>query len=214
MNVNISVDLRAKFGVARDQGGRPTCMAFAASDTNSFAQGLVQPFSAEYAHYNAARRRVPLNPHSGVPMGLMIDGVREDGQPPEEAWPYLETIPSRLSAWVPPPNCAPIFRHSILTRPTDVSSILATLNAGHAALFAARITEQFHLPPRDHIVQAISGDRDTGNHAMVAVGHGTIHSGNVILIRNSWGDGWADKGHAWLTEDYLSARLLGVAAPF
>src|SRR6266849_951938 len=165
MSVNISVDLRARFGAARNHGVRPTCMAFAASDTNSFAQGLVQPFSAEYAHYSAAKRRVPLNPHRGVPMGLMIDGVREDGQPPEEAWPYLAAIPSPISAWVPPPNCAPIFRHPMLTKSTDVVSIVAALNAGHAALFAARITEQFHLPAPDHIIQAVPGDRDTGNHA-------------------------------------------------
>lgn len=214
MSVNISVDLRAKFGAVRNQGARPTCMAFAASDTNSFAQGLVQPFSAEYAHYSAARRRVPLNPHRGVPIGLMIDGVREDGQPPEEAWPYLTAVPTPISAWIPPPNCAPIFRYRMLPKSTDVVSIVAALNCGHAALFAARITEQFHLPAPDHIVQTVSGDRDTGNHAMVAVGLGIIQSGTVILIRNSWGDQWADKGHAWLTVDYLAGRLLGVAAPF
>ena len=214
MGIDISVDLRARFGAARNQGSRPTCMAFAASDTNSFAKGLVREFSTEYAHYSAARRRVPLDPHRGVPMGLMIDAVREDGQPPEEVWPYLTALPTQLSAWVPPPNCAPIFRHSMVGKSASFASLLGALDAGQAALFAARITEQFYTPPQDHIIQVVPGDRDTGNHAMVAVGHGTIHSAAVVLVRNSWGKDWADAGYAWLTADYLTGRLLAVAAPF
>ena len=147
-------------------------------------------------------------------MGLMIDAVREDGQPPEEVWPYLAAIPSPLSAWAPPKNSAPIFRHPMVTRPTDVSSIFSALNSGQPALFAARVTEQFYLPATDHIIKAIPGDRDAGNHALVAVGHGTTRAEAVLLVRNSWGEGWADRGHAWVTRDYLANRVLGVAVPF
>jgi len=147
-------------------------------------------------------------------MTLMIDAIREDGQPPEEAWPYLAAIPSPLSAWAPPTPCAPIFRHPMRTRSIDLPGIIAALDAGQPALFAARITEQFYLPPADYIIKTVPGDGDTGNHAMVAVGHGTVHSDTVVLIRNSWGEKWADDGHAWVTEDYLAGRLLGVAAPF
>ena len=214
MSIHISVDLRGRFGAARNQGGCPTCMAFAASDTHSFAQGMVKYLSAEYAHYSAARRRKPLDPNRGVPMGLMIDAVREDGQPPEEVWPYLAAITSPVSAWAPPKNCAPIFRHPMLTRPSDVSRIFAALDAGQPTLFAARITEQFYLPATDYIIKTIPGDRDTGNHALVAVGHGTIRADSLVLVRNSWGEDWADCGHAWVTQDYLANRLQGVAVPF
>lgn len=214
MSINVMVDLRAKFGPARNQANRPTCMAFAASDTHSFARGITDYLSTEYAHYSAVKRRAPLNPHRGVPMALMIEAIREDGQPPEEVWPYLPAIPSPLSVWVPPNPCGPIFRHALLTRSTDLPSIVSALDAGQPALFAARITEQFYMPPADHIIKAVRGDRDTGNHAIVAVGRGALNSETVVLIRNSWGEGWADNGYAWVTEGYLSGRLLGVAAPF
>jgi len=189
-------------------------MAFAASETHSFAQGMVVYLSAEYAHYSAAKRRKPLDPNRGAPMRLMIDAVREDGQPPEEVWPYLAALPSPLSAWAPPKNSAPIFRHPMVTRPRDVSSIFSALNSGQPALVAARVTEQFYSPAADHIIKAIPGDRDTGNHALVAVGHGTARADAVVLVRNSWGEKWADRGHAWVTQDYLANRLLGVAVPF
>jgi len=189
-------------------------MAFAASETHSFAQGMVAYLSTEYAHYRATKRRKPLDPSRGVPMRLMIDAVREDGQPPEEVWPYLAALPSPLSAWSPPKNSAPIFRHPMVTRPTDVSSVFSALNSGQPALFAARVTEQFYFPAIDHIIKAIPGDRDAGNHALVAVGHGTTLTDAVLLVRNSWGCDWADHGHAWVTKDYLANRLLGVAVPF
>ena len=189
-------------------------MAFAASDTHSFAHGMAEYLSAEYAHYGAAKRRKPLDPNKGVPMKLMIYAVREDGQPLEEVWPYLAAVPSPPSAWAPPKNSAHIFRHPMVTRPSDVSNIFSALNSGQPALLAARVTEQFYLPAADHIIKVIPGDRDAGNHALVAVGHGTADAHAVVLVRNSWGEGWADRGHAWITRDYLANRLLGVAVPF
>jgi hypothetical protein len=47
--VKIIVDLRSKFGVARDQNPRPTCMAFAASDTHAALRSVWTPLSAEWA---------------------------------------------------------------------------------------------------------------------------------------------------------------------
>jgi len=102
----------------------------------------------------------------------------------------------------------------MVTRPIDVSSVFSALDAGQPALLAARITEQFYLPATDYVIKTIPGDRDTGNHALVAVGHGTIRTDAVVLVRNSWGEDWADRGHAWVSKDYLANRLLGVAVPF
>ena len=189
-------------------------MAFAASDTHSFARGRVEFLSAEYAHYSAVRRRQPMDPHRGVPMSLMIDAIRQDGQPPEEVWPYLTAVPSPISKWAPPKPCAPIFRHAMIPGVPEVSAIVDALDAGQPALISIRISEQFHQPASDFIVRARSGDRDTGNHAVVAVGHGTSGKDSIILVRNSWGEDWADSGHAWLSAEYLRKRLLRVALPF
>jgi C1A family cysteine protease len=48
-------------------------------------------------------------------------------------------------------------------------------------------------------------------HAVIAVGHGTADGHRAILVRNSWGPGWGDAGHGWLTESFLKYRLFATA---
>ena len=57
--VEITIDLRGQFGPARDQGKRPTCMSFAASDAHAAAKDTLDPLSAEFAHYHAVQRASP-----------------------------------------------------------------------------------------------------------------------------------------------------------
>ena len=51
-------------------------------------------------------------------------------------------------------------------------------------------------------------DRQRG-HAVVAVGHGSFGSEDLVLIRNSWGLAWGADGHAWVRKTYVSRRLFG-----
>jgi hypothetical protein len=212
LSIQIAVDLRTNFGGARNQGSRPTCMAFAASDTHSFVHGTTDFLSAEYAHYSARRRSPPLNPHAGVSMAHMVDAIRDDGQPKEDILPYLSVVPSS-ALWAPPSDCGVIFRHAFLEKPTDIANVIAALDAGRPAIIGARITLQFYSPPADFIIRNATNDPVVSNHALVAVGHGTNGGDALILVRNSWGETWANLGYAWLTSDYLAHRILGIAVP-
>jgi hypothetical protein len=181
LSINIAVDLRTNFGGARNQGTRPTCMAFAASDAHSFVHGTTEFLSAEYAHYSARRRSPPLNPNAGVSMGHMIDAIRDDGQPKEEIWPYLTVVPSSAS-WAPPADCGEMFRHAFVEKPADIANVVTALDGGRPV-------------------------------ALVAVGHGTNGGDALVLVRNSWGETWANLGYAWLTSDYLAPRISRIAVP-
>src|SRR5208283_720238 len=110
-SVNIKKDLRGLFGPVRDQGSRPTCLAFAASDTHAALRGRWSPLSCEYAFFHAQRRGGRL-PTVGAVLPEMLATLREDGQPAEASWPYLSILPSDLSYWKPPPVLTPIFRRA------------------------------------------------------------------------------------------------------
>jgi hypothetical protein len=100
-NIVVSVDLRPSFGPVRNQGPRPTCMAFAASDTHAGLRSGWTPLSCEFAFYHA-QRRAGRPPNKGALLSAMLDALREDGQPAEMGWPYLPATPNDAASWAPP----------------------------------------------------------------------------------------------------------------
>jgi len=111
MSVSVQIDLRTKFGPARDQKRRPTCIAFAASDAHA-AQRMnpFQPLSVEYAFYHASLKRTAFDPHSGVGMSDILAAVENDGQPEENGWPYLDQLPADITHYKPPADVGPVYR--------------------------------------------------------------------------------------------------------
>src|SRR5580692_6695697 len=101
MTVQIKKDLRHLFGPVRDQGQRPTCLAFAASDTHAAVRDAWEPLSCEYAFFQA-QNRAGRGAHDGATLTSMLEVLRHDGQPYESGWPYLVTLPADQTQWHPP----------------------------------------------------------------------------------------------------------------
>jgi C1A family cysteine protease len=71
------------------------------------------------------------------------------------------------------------------------------------------LTERFYRPHQDGRLPDMDADQlRYGAHAVVAVGHGLEGADEFLLIRNSWGDGWGDAGHAWLPLSYVGSQLI------
>src|SRR5574337_269695 len=101
--VSISVDLRSKFGPARNQGSRPTCIAFATSDLHAASRSAkFIALSTEFLFYHSVQRSPMKNPAKGVSLSAIGTTLKQEGQPIETDWPYLSVLPNPLSAWKPP----------------------------------------------------------------------------------------------------------------
>lgn len=100
-DITISVDLRASFGAARNQGSRPTCLAFAASDAHAALREGWVPLSCEYAFFQAQRHAGRM-PSTGALLSSMLEALRKNGQPQESGWPYLSATPADPASWLPP----------------------------------------------------------------------------------------------------------------
>jgi hypothetical protein len=81
-SIAIKTDHRQLFGPIRDQGPRPTCLAFAISDLHAALRGPWEPLSCEYLFYHA-QRRANRKPHEGTLLTSALDAVRHEGQPHE-----------------------------------------------------------------------------------------------------------------------------------
>jgi len=210
MSISVQIDLRAKFGPARDQKRRPTCIAFAASDAHA-AQRITPfyPLSVEYAFYHACMKRTVFDPHSGVGMSDILAAVEDDGQPEENGWPYLDQLPANIAQYKPPADVGPVYRRES-QRQSDFAVILTMLNEGRVPLIAMDISYEFFLAKPHEVLRAPVSSPTVNRHALVVAGIGEEQNEQVLLIRNSWGDGWADHGYAWISRGYLEPRLIAV----
>jgi len=212
MSVAVTVDLRPQFGPARDQGKRPTCLAFAASDAHAGLRGAWQALSTEFAFYQA-QRRGGRKPSDGATLPAMLQAIREDGQPLETGWPYLADTPADIATWMPPSSATPVFRRGGHGATGDVNAIIAELNKSKPVITLMRLSASFFRVPADGIIDEAPGEKPDLNlrHAVIALGHGTRGADRVVLMRNSWGSRWGQQGYAWITEKFLSARVFSLA---
>jgi Papain family cysteine protease len=208
--VDVVVDLRGQFGLSRDQGQRPTCMSFAASDAHAAARGDVTPLSCEYAHFHAIRRS-GANPDSGVSLPLMSKTIEADGQPIESGWPYLVKIPSDPKLWRPPAVVGPISKRASTLMVPSLGEIIRQLDVGKPVILTTQISISFYRPDADGVIDGKLNEPRTACHAVVAVGHGTRKATQLILVRNSWGPTWGLNGYGWVTARYISPRLYHMA---
>ena len=152
-DIAVAVDLRPSFGAARDQGPRPTCLAFAASDAHAGLRPGWTPLSCEFAFCHA-QRRAGRSPGQGALLPAMLETLRKDGQPTETGWPYLTAVPPDLASWTPPAAVGVLFGRDGKRTTASVDDVIAKLDAGRPVIvllmLSAHDTGQWYKDkPRD-----------------------------------------------------------------
>jgi len=208
MAVSVDCDLRHLFGPARDQGSRPTCMAFAASDAHAAVRPGWEPLSCEYAYYHALHYDGGA-PSDGATLPGMMVAIAQDGQPYEADWPYLSALPNDLTQWKPPATVGQLFRRGSEVR--LATELYALLNGGSPVIVAMTLSKAFYTPGPEGIVTGSEPIIPALRHAVIALGHGRQGSERLVLVRNSWGERWGANGYAWLAESYLTPRIIALA---
>ncbi|KRB86951.1 peptidase C1 [Sphingomonas sp. Root710] len=210
--IDVHQDLRGMFGAARDQRGRPTCLAFAASDTHAALRDGWDPLCCEYAFYQA-QRRAGRPPTRGAVLPVMVQSLAEDGQPMEVAWPYLAALPADMAHYVPPAELGALHGRAGMLTSTAIDQVAASLDAHRPVILLLMLSRCFFEPSGDGVVDPPIGEHPepARRHAVIACGHGTVDGCPALLVRNSWGPRWGLGGCAWLTESFLKPRLFAAA---
>lgn len=200
MSLDIQIDRRNDLFEIRDQGPLPTCLSYATSTVHRVIKDLDNPLSAETLHYHATG--ADLTTGSGVEE--VQQALRETGQPENR---YCESVPFQdrqaLSSWSPPAD-APFYRSDSSQDTPSPSMVKEAILESKLPILGVSLTEEFYYPEPPWV---FSAGQSQGLHAVVGVGLADYKGETVVLIRNSWGEDWANSGHAWLDNSFLENNL-------
>ena len=217
-SVPSSVDLRPFCPPVYDQGNMGSCTANAAAGLlayhNKRAYGKDTPPSRLFI-YKGTRDLMMTKGDSGAYIRTTMGELALFGAPPEKYWPYKEGM---LDA-VPPAFCySYASNYQALSyfrldekavgipsknREDTLLEIKETLASSLPVMFGFTVYESIKGASEDgRIPYPVRGEPILGGHAVLAVGYDDgVRIGEcegAFLIRNSWGEGWGEKGYGWL----------------
>ncbi len=221
-----SVDLRPWCSRIENQGQIGSCTANAGAGVVEYfenrAFGKYLDASRLFL-YKTTRNFAKLSGDSGAFLRNTMGALVLFGVPPEEYWPYTDKTPDYDKE--PTAFCYSFasnykgikyFRHDdpSLTKEQVLQSVKKSLSAGIPSMFGFTVFSSIsQAGTTGKIPFPCTNDRILGGHAIVAVGYndsmiiknptcGNTTQG-ALLIRNSWGEGWGDKGYGWLPYEYV-----------
>ncbi len=224
------MDLRKWCSPIENQGGLGSCTAQA-------AVGLVEYFErrsfgehidgSRLFVYKTSRNMLGWTGDDGAYLRTAIGALVLFGVPPEEYWPYQEDEfnaepTSFCYAFADNYKAIDYFRLDGpgVTKPVLLNKIKTQLAAGVPSIFGFTTFASMDSDENEggKIPFPTAKERSDEGHAVMAVGYDDslvivnpldkkVTTKGAILIRNSWGKEWGDKGYGWLPYDYVLKEL-------
>ncbi len=220
------VDLRPWCSPVENQGRLGSCTANA-------GVGIVEYFeirsfgryidASRLFLYKATRNLLHWTGDTGAFIRTTMAALVLFGVPPEEYWPYTDQKPDFDRE--PPAFCYAFaqnyqtiryFRHDPpgTDRQKLLDRVKRYLAAGVPAIFGFTVYASIRQAQQDgKIPYPCPRERVIGGHAVVAVGYDDEleienkacgkRTKGALLIRNSWGTKWGEKGYGWLPYEYV-----------
>jgi C1A family cysteine protease len=226
--VPAKIDLRAYCSPVEDQGPIGSCTANAVVGLVEYFERLAHGKYIDASRlflYKATRDLLHWTGDTGAYLRSTIGALALFGVPPEEYWPYkittFDTEPTAFCyAFAQDFRAISYFRldDTVTTPGALVTKIKAGLAAGLPCVFGFTVYSSIAQAAKSgRIPYPGNGEKVLGGHAMLVIGYDdnvTIKNANsgattkgALLVRNSWGPSWGDKGYGALPYDYVINQL-------
>jgi C1A family cysteine protease len=208
-----STDLRAQCPAVYDQGQLGSCTANAISGAIEFdrLRQKLSDFTPSrlFIYYNERAIEGTVGSDAGAQIRDGIKSVAKQGVCPDTDWPYDITKFTQK-----PP--AKAYTDAALDRAVAYQRLVQNLNqfkgclaSGYPFVLGFTVYESFETPQvaqTGHAPMPAPGEQVLGGHAVMAVGYDD--SGQTLLVRNSWGNGWGMAGYFTLPYAYVTQPTL------
>jgi C1A family cysteine protease len=233
-DIPASIDLRKWCSPVEDQGSLGSCTAHAGAgvieyyERKSFGK---HTDASRLFLYKVTRNLMKVKGDTGAYLRTTLGAMVLFGAPPEGYWPYTdqkakfdEEPPAFCYAFAQNYQALKYFRHDPPGTKVDevLRQVKTYLASGHPAMFGFTVYNSIEQAESTGKIPFPSAkEKMEGGHAIAAVGYddkmkikntyGKIETTGALLIRNSWGIEWGDKGYGWLPYEYV---LKGLAEDF
>jgi C1A family cysteine protease len=214
------VDLRHLCSPVRDQGNQGSCTGFAlVSGLREYVEhktGAPKQWvelSPSFLYYQERRRE---NTIDDCQAGAMLrDGLKalaKVGVCPESDAPYNDRACAAPSAAAT--AAAPKFKIHSFERVTTLYGLKQALATGKGCPIGIAVYESFESPgahKTGHVPMPQPGEKRLGGHALFCCGYqdeAKYDDGGYLIVKNSWGDDFGDKGYVYLPYAYVVPKLM------
>jgi C1A family cysteine protease len=208
-----SVDLRPYCSSVENQGSLGSCTSFAIAGALEFLDiknKMTNPhkFSHLFIYYNERAIEGTIKQDSGAQIRDGIKSLVQSGCCIESIWPY------NISRFTQKPNAnayKQALPHKLLTyqRIVTLNDMKTCLAAGFPFVFGFSVYSSFEsqqVANTGIVPMPKTNEQLLGGHAVCAVGYND--KDKTILVKNSWGTSWGQKGYFTLPYDYISNNNL------
>lgn len=225
-----AIDLRPWASPVEDQGGLGSCTAQAGAGVIEYYERKSFGHHVEASRlflYKASRNLMKSRGDSGAYLRSTMGAMVLFGVPPEPYWPYTDAAdgfdrepPAFCYAFAQNYKTLLYYRHDPAgaARTGLLEKLKTYLAAGHPAMFGFTVYSSIEQAEASGRIPLPFGrERIEGGHAVVAMGYddamtvanaaGGEPARGALLVRNSWGRGWGEKGYGWLPYAYVQRGL-------